>query len=1027
MNAKDNNPVSSSPPRLRALILEDDSRDAKLCAEQLRQGGYNLQFEIVDSPESFKECLAHAEFDVIIADYNLRTWTAIDALGILKQSGKDIPLIVSTGSLGDEPAVECIKQGAADFVLKDRPAHLAIAVNRALEDKQLREERHQALAALRESEKQYRVLFRDNPHPMWVYDLETLRFLEVNDSAVQHYGYSREEFLRMAIKDIRPPEDVPALLKNIAEVQPGVDRAATWRHRKKDGGIIDVEVTRHPTVFASRRAEVVLAHDVTDRKRAEEAVQESEDRYRDLVEHSSDLICTHDLEGRILSVNEPPARSLGCTRGEILGKNMRDILAPEFRDQFEAYLAEIQAKGVAQGLMSVITTSGEKRVWEYHNTLRTEGVAAPIVRGVAHDVTERLRAEKALRVSEAQNRLLADLLEGADQPFAVGYLDGRIGPANAAYERLTGYSREELERSDWAKVLTPPEWQEVEQRELEILRRTSKPVRYEKEYIRKDGTRVPIELIVHFRKGEGENPPIYYAFITDLTKRKQAEAELARLMTAIEQSAEAVVITDTGGNIQYVNPAFTRITGYSRGEARGENPRILKSDVQAPEFYEQMWQTIRRGEVWHGELVNRRKDGSLYTEEMNIAPVRDSTGEITHFIATKQDITERKELEQQFRQAQKMEAVGRLAGGVAHDFNNLLTIINGYSQLLLEKLDPGSPLSAQVSEIKKSGERAAELTQQLLAFSRRQVLTPQVLDLNQVVKDTDKMLRRLIGEDIECQTLLHPQLWRVRADPGQMAQIIMNLGVNARDAMPQGGTLTIETSNMEVSEAFLSAHAEILPGRYVVLAVRDTGMGMDHETQTHIFEPFFTTKEQGKGTGLGLATIYGIVKQSGGYIWLYSEPGRGATFKIYLPCVEGEVQIEAPSGERRKTYQGTETILLVEDDASVRHLVENVLKSQGYNILAAADPEEATKVSSAHEKTIDLLLTDLVMPKWNGRQLAEHLTFSRPTMKVMFMSGYTGDAVLRHGVLNTGAAFLQKPFTPQALIRKVRGVLDAPS
>ncbi len=1118
-----------------------------LCAARLERGGYDLQFEIVESQEAFKERLARGEFDVIIADYNLHTWTAMDALEILKQSGKDIPLIVSTGSLGDEPAVECVMQGAADFVLKDRPARLPIAVERALEEKRLREENRQALAALRDSEKQYRLLFQDNPHPMWVYDLETLRFLEVNDATVAHYGYSREEFLAMTVADIRPPGDVPALQENVARIQKGVERAGIWRHRKKNGEIIDVEITSHVTSFGGRRAEVVLANDVTARNRTEEALQESEDRYRDLVEHSQYIICTHDLQGRILTVNEFPARSLGFGRDELVGKNIREILAPERQAEFDGYLATIQRDGVAQGLMKVLRRSGEARIWEYHNTLRTEGVAAPIVRAVAHDVTERIKAEKALRASEERYRLLFERnLAGVFRSTPEGsFLD-----CNLACAKIFGYeSREEfLARSAWDIYCDPadrhaylarlqneksvtnielhlkrkdraPIWvlenatlvdpghgqppfiegtftditerklaeqrlresqehfkglfdnallglyrttpdgtvlmanpalcqmlgyrsvEELKRRNLEedgfavshsrdefkrALAEKNVVIGWEAVWKRADGAKLFVRESARSIRDNSGKILYYEGTVEDMTERKHTEEENLRLITAIEQSAEGVVITDTHGNIQYVNPAFTRITGYSREEALGKNPRILKSGLHEPAFYEQMWQTIRGGKVWHGEVVNRKKDGSLYTEEMNIAPVRSPSGEITHFIATKQDITARKDLEQQFRQAQKMEAVGRLAGGVAHDFNNLLTIINGYSQLLLEKLEPASPLRAQVAEIQKSGERAAELTQQLLAFSRRQVLNPQVLDLNQVIRDTHKMLRRLIGEDVDCHTVLHPELWRIKADPGQIGQIIMNLGVNARDAMPQGGALTIETSNVEIAEAFLSSHTEITPGRYVVLMVADTGVGMDRETQSHIFEPFFTTKEQGKGTGLGLATVYGIVKQSGGYIWVYSEPGKGATFKIYLPSLEEEVPSGAPPGERRKTYRGTETILVVEDDASVRQLVADVLKSQGYRVLAAADAEDAAKTSTRYGQTIDLLLTDLVMPKLNGRQLAEHLAFLRPGMKVMFMSGYTDDAIVRRGLLRPGVAFIQKPFTPQTLVRKVRAVLEAP-
>ena len=375
------------------------------------------------------------------------------------------------------------------------------------------------------------------------------------------------------------------------------------------------------------------------------------------------------------------------------------------------------------------------------------------------------------------------------------------------------------------------------------------------------------------------------------------------------------------------------------------------------------------------------------------------------------------------RQAQKMEAVGRLAGGVAHDFNNLLGVILGYTGLLLDPMSPDDPQRKSIDEIQKAGVRAALLTRQLLAFSRKQVLQPKVLDLNTVVADTEKLLQRLIGEDIELVVVMKPALGQIEADAGQLEQIIMNLAVNARDAMQPGGKITIETSNVEVDEEYAAQHPSTHAGPHVMLSVTDTGCGMDAKTKAHMFEPFFTTKEFGKGTGLGLSTVYGIVKQSGGSIWVYSEVGIGTTFKIYLPCVDSVIEIAAPSDKSGKVARGSETILIVEDEKALLEVTHRSLEAAGYAILAANSPAEAIRISGSHPGPIHLMVTDVIMPGMSGAELASRLSASRPEMKVLFVSGYTDDTIVRHGVLEPGLAFLQKPFSPRTLARKVSEIL----
>ena len=515
-------------------------------------------------------------------------------------------------------------------------------------------------------------------------------------------------------------------------------------------------------------------------------------------------------------------------------------------------------------------------------------------------------------------------------------------------------------------------------------------------------------------------------------ERRKAEEELRKsqkLKGSIIQSAlDCIIVMDHQGLVIEFNPAAESTFGYAREAVLG---KPLANLIIPPSLREQHRQGLARylatGEDpvlgKRIEITAMRADGTEFPVELSITPMGFEGQPI--FTAFLRDLSERKQLEQQFRQAQKMESVGQLAGGIAHDFNNMLTVIMGYSALLLQKLRTDDPLRSLIEKIKVAGERASLLTKQLLAFSRKQVLQPRVLDLNAVLTNIDQLLQRLIGEDIGLITVPAPGLGRVKVDPSQIEQVIVNLTVNARNAMPQGGKLTIETANVELGNAYAREHVSVTPGPYVMLAVSDTGCGMNAETQARIFEPFFTTKEPGKGTGLGLSTVYGIVKQSDGNIWVYSEPGRGSTFKIYLPRIEEAVETVEPGAVPTRTFRGSETILLVEDEDSVRRLARSILQANGYTVLEAHHGKEAILLSGRHEGPIHLMITDIVMPEMSGRELAERLKPSRPDMKVLFMSGYTDKAIVHHGELDPGTEFLQKPFTPDALLRKVREGLDA--
>jgi PAS domain S-box-containing protein len=623
------------------------------------------------------------------------------------------------------------------------------------------------------------------------------------------------------------------------------------------------------------------------------------------------------------------------------------------------------------------------------------------------------------RVLTAERRFRAVIDHAIDAIEVIDPETGRFQDVNERACAVRGYSREE-----YLELSVPELDSEVARRPWPEIRDEARRLGsfvFESEQRRKDGSAFPVEVNATWVSLDRD---YVLAVARDITERKRAEERQARLSRVVEQTSDSIVITDREGTITYVNPAFESVSGYSREEVIGQNPRILKSGHQDAAFYKRMWDTLARGEVWKGRLVNRRKDGVLFQEDATIGPVRDASGQVVSYVAAKRDVTNEMHLERQLMQAQKMEAIGRLAGGVAHDFNNLLGVILGYGEMTRRGLSDDHPLAAKVDQITKAAERAAGLTRQLLAFSRMQVLEPRIVDLNALVSNLEGMLVRLIGEDIELKTTLAPGLGRVRVDPGQIEQVLMNLVVNARDAMPDGGHLAIQTERAEFDADYVASHVEARAGPYAMLAVTDSGVGIDAATQARMFDPFFTTKELGRGTGLGLSTVYGIVKQSGGYIWCYSEVGVGTTFKIYLPLVEADGSPARAAPSPVPLAGGRETILLIEDEPSLRGLLCETLEGAGYTVLVANGGEEALRISAEYAGAIQLVVTDVIMPGLTGRQAAETIKQARSEVQVLFISGYVGDALARHGVFEPQAKLLGKPFTADALLRKVREVLD---
>jgi PAS domain S-box-containing protein len=661
-----------------------------------------------------------------------------------------------------------------------------------------------------------------------------------------------------------------------------------------------------------------------------------------------------------------------------------------------------------------------------HAVMKREGAdGAGRLVGTVQDVTEHRRADDRLRASEeSYRRIIETTSEGvwlSDAAFETTFVNQRMAD-------MLGFTREEMIGEDALRFVCHEGRAGATGRLAR--RRQGEAQTFTNEYLRKDGTTcwalAKTNALIDDR-GEFAGT---VALLTDTTEQRGFEEARDRLAAIVESSEDAIVSVGLDGAITSWNLGAERLYQYSATEALGASIFVIVPPSRLAEERGVLDRVMRGEVVRQYETERRRKDGSAVEVAVTISPIRDAAGAVVAVAKIARDLTAQRgaeashrKLEEQFRQAQKMEAVGRLAGGVAHDFNNVLSVILSYADLALDDLKPGDPMRDDMGEIRTAGRRASELTRQLLAFSRQQVLQPQVLDLDASVTGMGRMLRRLIGEDVELTLVAAGGLGRVLADPGQIEQVVMNLAVNARDAMPDGGKLTIETVNVELDATYVSGHVGVVPGRYVMMAVSDTGTGMDAATRARIFEPFFTTKAVGKGTGLGLATVFGIVQQSGGHVGVYSEPGHGSVFKVYFPRTDKAPAMSHAAGPPEALH-GSETILLVEDEAQVRAVASSILRRHGYRVLEASNGVDAQVISDGFATEIHLLLTDVVMPQMSGRKLAEKLAPRRAEMRVLYASGYTDDAIVHHGVLAEGVAFLQKPFTPESLSRKVRQELD---
>ncbi|MBX3399372.1 MAG: PAS domain S-box protein [Gemmataceae bacterium] len=735
-----------------------------------------------------------------------------------------------------------------------------------------------------------------------------------------------------------------------------------------------------------------------------------------------------DPGGRIASWNPGAERIYGYRAEEIIGQPFHAVYPTE--DVKAGRHEEVWSKLVSEGHYEQERVRMRKdgtRFWAIITATRLRDALGKDagISVVTRDVTERRAAEDALRTERDLSAAILGSLPG----IYYVYNDRRqFLRWNRRFEEVTGYTPEEIARLHPLDLFDGEDKRLLAERIEGVFRDGYAEV--EAEIVAKDGRRTPY----YFNGARAEilGTTCLLGMGIDITERRRAERELRatdeRLRLAARSANVGLWDWDLRTDTLYYSPEWKRQLGYEDADL-GNSIEEWRSRVH-PDDLEPTLARLQEfrdnpDSSYNVEFRLKHRDGGYRWILSQASIVRDGAGVPIRMLGSHIDLTDRRKLEKQLQQVQKIEAVGQLAGGVAHDFNNLLTVINGYSELLLDRLADNDPMRGLLQEIHRAGDRAGALTRQLLAFSRQQVVEPQVLSLNSIVIDTEKMLRRLIGEDILLATNLAPNLGKVRVDPGQIEQVLVNLAVNARDAMPRGGHLTLETMAVTLDANYCRAYSDLVPGEYILLAVSDNGTGMDEATQSRIFEPFFTTKPVGHGTGLGLATVHGIVKQSRGHVAVYSEPGHGTTFKVYLPKVSAAASTPRIVAAPAPMPPGTETVLLVEDENAVRALGRHILRNCGYVVLDSANGKDALRFAETHPGPIHLLISDVVMPHLGGRELAERYTRIRPESRVLFLSGYTDDAVIRHGVIEAEFAFLQKPFTPSALAQKVRTVLDA--
>ncbi len=882
--------------------------------------------------------------------------------------------------------------------------------------------------ALSESELSYRRLFEAAKDGILILDVETGRINDVNPFLVELLGFSRGEMLGKTVGELSPFKDVVSNQAMLERLQKeGYVRYEDLPLKTKDGRDIAVEFVSN--VYRAGDQQVIQCNirDITNRKQAELALNTARKVLEEIVNALPVRVFWKDKNLVYLGCNTVFAQDAGfAVPADIIGKEDRQLVWREQAEKYRRDDRQVIVSGQSKLLFEETqTTPAGNTITVLSSKLPMRDARGEIigVLGTYMDITERNQSAESLR-------LLGPAVEQSRESIVITDAELDLpGPkivfVNPAFTQMTGYTAAEAVGKT-PRILQGPRTDKTVLRQIRRNLERGEAFAGEAINYRKDGKEFILEWQIAPIRSAGGKITHFVATQHDITGRKRMQESHNRLAMAVEQAAETIVISDTEGTIVYVNPAFEKTTGYTRAEALGQNLRILKSDKQDAAFYRRMWEMLGCGQVWQGHFINRRKDGKLFEEEATISPIRDAGGKIVNYVAVKRDVTREVQLAAQFRQAQKMEAVGTLAGGVAHDFNNILAVIQMQASLLKSGGGLSGAQSDLADDIGSAIQRAVGLTRQLLLFSRKEVLQPRALDLNHSVVEMTKMLTRTLGENIAVHLKLAVQPMSIHADPGMMDQVLMNLCVNARDAMPNGGQLIIATAGVDFDDSAATQTAQARPGSFVRLSVIDNGCGIPPENLAKIFEPFFTTKAVGKGTGLGLATVFGIAQQHQGWVNVQSEVGHGTTFNVYLPRLVASHDTKFLKIMPATAPSGHETILLVEDEPSLRTIIKLTLARLGYRVLEAATGVKALEVWKAHPGEIHLLLTDLMMPDgMTGKELGQRLLQENPKLKVIYMSGYSADIVAKDFPLQEGVNFLTKPFPTEKLAQTLRNSLDA--